>query len=259
MPAHAIIAAAGKSTRMGGDLNKVFLPLLGKPIIYHTINAFESCNAIDSITIVAQKEGIKKINNIKDNYKFSKIKNIVIGGEERQDSVYNGLVAIKNAGNVNENDIILVHNGSNPLVKENEIIECIENAKIYGAAAAGFPVKDTLKEAKENTIVKTIDRSNLWQMQTPQAIKYGLLMKAFDNAKNKSLKFTDDVSLVEAFGQIVKTIKCSNENIKITTPEDLAIAEGILRVRSNTFNDFRIGFGMDSHAFSENKEKPLIL
>ncbi len=259
MPTQAIIAAAGRGKRIGAGSSKVFLTLLNKPMLYYTIKAFQDCNAVDSIILVTQKEDIEKINNIKNSNNFQKIKNIVIGGIERQDSVYNGLMAIKNAGNVNENDIILVHNGSNPLVKEKEIIECIENAKQYGAAVAGFPVKDTLKEAKENIIIRTIDRADLWQMQTPQAIKYGLLMKAFENAKNKNLKFTDDVALVEALGQKVKIIRCSNENIKITTPEDLAIAEGILRMKSNAFNDFRAGFGMDSHAFSENKEKPLVL
>src|SRR3989338_6686530 len=233
MANHVIIAAAGKSTRMGANSNKVFLPLLGKPIIYHTIRIFENCNSVDSITIVVQKEDIEKINNIKNNNNFKKIKNIVDGGIERQDSVYNGLMAIKNlSNNIDNEDIIIVHNGSNPLVKEDEINECIENTKQYGAAVVGFPVKDTLKEAKEGIIIKTVDRTNLWQMQTPQAIKHGLFLRAFENAKNKNLKFADDASLVEALGQKVKIIKCSNENIKITTPEDLVIAEGIMMKRN---------------------------
>ncbi|MBI2661288.1 2-C-methyl-D-erythritol 4-phosphate cytidylyltransferase [Candidatus Woesearchaeota archaeon] len=258
MANHVIIAAAGKGARMGINSNKVFLTLAGRPILYHTIKVFENCSAIDDIIIVTKKEDIDEINNIKNNNNFKKIKNIVIGGIERQDSVYNGLMSIKNGKNNDDNNIILVHNGSNPLVKENEIIECIENARIYGAAVVGFPVKDTLKEAKENIIVKTIDRTNLWQMQTPQAIQYGLFIKAFENAKKNNLKFTDDVALVEAIGHKVKIVQCSNENIKITTPEDLKIAEGIMMKRSGISNDARIGFGMDSHAFSE-KEKPLIL
>ena len=267
MANHVIIAAAGKSTRMDANSNKVFLPLLGKPIIYHTIRIFENCNSVDSITIVVQKEDIEKINNIKNNNNFKKIKNIVDGGIERQDSVYNGLMAIKNlSNNIDNEDIIIVHNGSNPLVKEDEINECIENTKQYGAAVVGFPVKDTLKEAKEGIIIKTVDRTNLWQMQTPQAIKHGLFLRAFENAKNKNLKFTDDASLVEALGQKVKIIKCSNENIKITTPEDLVIAEGIMMKRNmgkkllfqEKSNFFRVGFGMDSHAFSK-QNKPLVL
>lgn len=271
MANHVIIAAAGKSTRMGANSNKVFLPLLNKPILYYTIKVFEECNSIDGIVVVVQKDYTEKILHMQNFFKFNKIKSIVVGGEERQDSVYNGLMTIKNSNaNIDDNDIILVHNGSNPLARENEIIECIENAKIYGAAVAGFPVKDTLKEAKESTIIRTIDRSNLWQMQTPQAIKYGLFIKAFENAMNKNIKFTDDVALVEALGHKVKIIKCSNENIKVTTPEDLDIAEGILvrrdmekkslfQGKSDFFSDLRIGFGMDSHAFSEKKEKPLIL
>ncbi len=112
----AIIVAAGKSKRMRKSINKIFLPLLNKPMIYHTIKAFQDCRPVDEITIVTQKGDIKKVNEIKNQYNFDKIKNIIVGGKERQDSVYNGLMSIKNA---EKNDIIIVHNGSNPLVKEN--------------------------------------------------------------------------------------------------------------------------------------------
>ncbi|MBI2654460.1 2-C-methyl-D-erythritol 4-phosphate cytidylyltransferase [Candidatus Woesearchaeota archaeon] len=251
----AIIVAAGKSKRMGKSTNKVFLPLLAKPMVYHTIKAFQDCNSIGEIIVVTQKNDVEKINQIKEQYDFNKIKNVIAGGEERQDSVYNGLVSIKHAKN---NDIVVIHNGSNPLVKENEIIDCINAAEQYGAVVVGFPLKDTIKKISKDFVEKTIDRTKIYQVQTPQAIKYGLFMEAFKNAKNKNLKVTDDASLIEAIGKKVKIVPCSYENIKITTQDDLEIAEGILMKRNNLSN-FRIGFGQDSHRFSKNKNKKLVL
>lgn len=251
-----IIVAAGKSKRMMKNINKVFLPLSDNPMICYTIKAFQNCSLIDEMIVVTQKNDIKKINEIKEQCNFDKIKKIVVGGEERQDSVYNGLMSIKNAKN---DDIVVVHNGSNPLVKESEIIECINAAKKYGAAAAGFSLKDTIKKINEDFVEKTIDRKNIYQVQTPQAIKYGLFVEAFNNAKKKKLKVTDDVSLVEALGKKVKIVPCSYENIKITAQDDIAIAEGILMKRNNTNLNVRVGFGQDSHKFSKNKNKKLVL
>jgi len=252
----AIIVAAGKSKRMSKNVNKVFLPLLNKPMISYTIKNFQNCKHIDEIIIVTQKNDVKKISEIKQKYNFNKIKNIVFGGIERQESVYNGLMSIKNARN---DDIVVVHNGSNPLVKESEIVECINAAKQYGAAVAGFPLKDTIKKINNNFVEKTIDRSNIYQIQTPQAIKYGLFVEAFNNAKKKKIEVTDDVSLVEALGKKVKIVPCSYENIKITAQDDIAIAEGILMKRNNIRLNVRVGFGQDSHRFSANKSKKLVL
>jgi len=241
---------------MNKNLNKVFLPLLNKPMIYYTLEVFQNCNEIDEIIIVTQKSDFNKINKIKNQYNLTKIKKIVEGGKERQDSVYNGLISIKHAKN---DDIIMVHNGSNPFVSENEIIDCIDVAKQYGAAALGFPLKDTIKKVKNDFVENTVDRSNVYQIQTPQAVKYYLFVKSFNNAKKKNLKVTDDVSLVEALGRKVRIVPCSYENIKITTPDDFSIAEGILMRRENMSSSFRIGFGMDSHRFSKNKNKKLVL
>ena len=251
----AIIVAAGKSRRMSGDINKVFLQLLSKPVIYYTLKEFQDCGLIDEITVVAQKDDFKKIDEIKNKYHISKIKKIVEGGKERQDSVYSGLISIKNAKN---DDAIAVHNGSNPLVTENEISECTRAAKKYGAATVGFPLKDTIKKVENGFAEKTIERKNLFQIQTPQCIQYGLFLEAFENAKKKNLKVTDDASLVESLGKKVKIVPCSYENIKITTRNDLIIAEGILMKRNN-IGAVRTGFGQDSHRFSANKNKKLVL
>ena len=256
----AIILAAGKSKRMGKNVKKEFLSLLGRPILYHSLKIFNNCRIIDDILVVTQKIHTQKIFHIKTFFGFNKIKKIVVGGKKRQNSVYNGLTSIKNAKN---DDIIVVHNASNPLVKEEEVIACINNAKKYGASACAFPVKDTIKKVRNNFIEKTIDRNELWHMQTPQAIAYGIFIKAFENAINKKIKLTDDVALVEAIGKKVKITECSYENIKITAPDDLVIAEGILTMRNKKNflkeNFFLIGIGQDSHKFSLNKNKGLIL
>ena len=252
----AIIVAAGKGERMGSKDNKVFLPLLNKPMLYYSLKPFQECKEIDEIIIVIQKNYFNKIREIKNQYNFIKIKNIVEGGSERQDSVYNGLKSIKNAKN---DDLIIVHNGSNPLVKENEIIECINTAKKFGAAACSFPLKDTIKKINMGFVEKTIDRNNVYQMQTPQAIKYGLFIEGYKNIQKNKLKVTDDVSVIESLEKKAKIVQCSYENIKITTKDDLIIAEGILMKRNNSTGNFRIGFGQDSHRFSGNKNKKLVI
>lgn len=252
----AIIVAAGKSKRMGGKSNKILLPLLGKPTIYYAIKAFHDCGFIDQIIVVTEKNSFKKIKHLIKQHNFSKIKKIVEGGKERQDSVYNGLMSIRNA---KFDDIVAVHNGSNPLITADEIAECIKAAKQYGAAVVGFQLKDTIKKIKNTFIEKTIDRTGIFQMQTPQAIRYGLFVEAFKNAKNKKLKVTDDASLVEALGKKVKIVPCSYENIKITAKDDLRIAEGILMRKQGISSNFKVGFGQDSHKFSNNKNKKLVL
>ena len=256
----AIILAAGKGKRMDSKDNKVFIPLLNKPMLYYALKVFQDCNEIDEIIIVAQKPDFKKILQMKNFFGFNKLKNIIEGGKERQDSVYNGLSSIKNAKN---DDIIIVHNGSNPLIKENEVVKCINSARQFGAAACCFPLKDTIKKIKNDFVEKTLDRKGIYQMQTPQAIKYNLFIDGFSNVKKNKLKITDDVSVVESLGKKVKIVDCSYENIKITTQDDFKMAEAILMNRSgkNFFgrNFFRIGIGQDSHKFSSNKYKKLIL
>ena len=252
----AIIVAAGSGKRMDSRENKIFLPLLNKPMLYYSLKEFQDCSLVDEIIVVAQKSDFNKIKEIKNQYNFSKIKNIVKGGKERQDSVYNGLKSIKNA---KKDDIIIVHNGSNPLIKENEIIECINAARQFGAAVCCFPLKDTIKKINNDFVENTLDRKNIYQMQTPQAIKYGIFMEGFKNIQKNKIKVTDDVSIVESIGKKVKIVNCSYENIKITAKDDLNIAEGILMGRNNISNNFRMGFGQDSHAFSKDKNKKLIL
>lgn len=245
----AIIVGAGKGKRMQSKINKILLTLAGKPIICHTIKKFEDSDLIDNIILVINKDDEREIKNLVKKYNFKKIKKIIYGGKERQDSVYNGIKAIENAS---DEDITLINNAVNPFVNEKTIRELIEEARIYGASAAAIKAKDTIKEVdKNNFAVKTLDRSKLWQMQTPQVMKYGLAIKAFEKAYKDDFYATDDVSLIERLGKKVKIVETNKENIKITTPENLMLSEKINSAK-------RIGLGHDSHRFEE-KEKLLIL
>lgn len=245
---YAIIVAAGKGKRMNSKLNKILLLLDDKPIIYHSIRPFEESPLIDRILLISNKDSIADLKSVIRENRFDKTE-IFEGGEERQDSVYRGIMSIKDA---KEDDIVLVHNGVNPFISTKIIEDMISSAKEHGACAAAFKVKDTIKEVDEdNFIIKTLDRDRLWHMQTPQAAKYRLIAKAFIHAYNSSHYGTDDTSLIEKLGEKVKVIGCSRENFKITSPIDLEGAKMVISAD-------RVGIGLDSHRFTE-EPKQLIL
>lgn len=242
----AIIVAGGKGKRMHKRINKLFLLLNKEPIIFHTLNTFQNTKEINEIILVIRPEDKNKFRTLAK--KFNKVTKVVDGGIERQDSVYNGIKAIEKADN---DDIILIHNAANPFVDEATINHCISATKKYGAAVVGFPAKDTIKIIEDGFVKQTIDRKRLWQIQTPQAMKYFLAKKAFERAYKEKFYGTDDVSLVEKLGGSVKIVYCPRENIKITDPYDLAYANKLV-------NASKIGIGQDSHKFS-NKKKPLMI
>ncbi len=244
----AIIVAGGKGKRMHKRINKLFLLLNKEPIIYHTLKTFQECRNINKIILVIRPEDRNKFESIVKANKFNKVIKVVDGGIERQDSVYNGIKAIDNANN---DDIILIHNAVNPFIDEATVNNCISAPKKYGAAVVGFPAKDTIKVVDNGLVKQTIDRRLLWQVQTPQAMKYFLAKKAFERAYADKFYGTDDVSLVERIGGSVKIVYCPRENIKITDPYDLAYANKLT-------NASRIGIGQDSHKFTD-KKKPLII
>ena len=243
----AIIVAGGKGKRMHKRINKLFLLLNKEPIIHHTLKKFQECKNIDKVILVIRPEDRNKFQSIVKTNKFDKITKVVDGGIERQDSVYNGIKAVDKA---EDDDIILIHNAVNPFVDEATINNCINATKKYGAAAVGFPAKDTIKVVEDGLVRQTIDRRLLWQIQTPQAMKYFLAKKAFERAYREKFYGTDDVSLVERIGGSVKIVYCPRENMKITEPYDLAYANKMI-------NASKIGIGQDSHKF--DKKKPLVL
>ena len=244
----AIIVAGGKGKRMRKRANKLFLLLNKYPIIFHTLNVFNDCKNINKIILVVNPDDRKKFERVIKENNFNKVKKIADGGIERQDSSHNGIKAI---GKANNDDIVVIHNGSNPFVNEEIINNCINAAKKFGAAVAGFPAKDTIKVVEDGFVRQTIDRKLLWQVQTPQAMKYFLAKKAFEIAYREKFYGTDDVSLVEKIGGQVKMVYCDRSNIKITDQYDLAYANKMV-------NASRIGVGIDSHKFTD-KKKPLII
>ncbi len=232
MASHAIITAAGRGKRMGLGVNKCLLPLAGKELLAHTISAFEECIEVDCVVLTAgSSDEIEEFRGLCARHGFKKVKGIVLGGKERQDSVFSGLVAVKDAG-ARDDDVVLVHNGANPLVSQGDIISAISAAREHGAGVCALECRDTIKEVdREGFVVRTHDRSSLRAMQTPQSARMGLFWSAFSKAREQGFLGTDDVQLVERIGGRVKVVPCSPENFKITSPKDLELAERILEER----------------------------
>ena len=221
-----IVVAAGRSSRMGG-VDKQLLRLGGIPVILHSLRAFESFSSTSSIVLVMSEDNFAAGINVVEESGLSKIVDVVVGGERRQDSVKIGLDVL--ASNVNEiPEFIAVHDGARPFVDHELIERGMSTARAIGAGIAAVPVKDTIKVAPHKIITDTLDRSELWAIQTPQIFRYDVLNTAHDVVRDD---VTDDASMVESSGGIVATFSGSDENIKITTPEDLHLASLILEQR----------------------------
>ncbi len=220
----AIIVAAGTASRMCG-IDKIMLPVLNTPVIIRSILAFENCQEVDNIVVVLRKELVNAVQNLIEEHKISKVTDLVEGGSTRAESVSCGIAAIGM-----ETDIVLIHDGARPLVTQ-DIIESVKNAaELYGGAAPAVPLKDTVKIIDSSgKILETPQRSTLAAVQTPQGFKMTIYKEALSKNKNENL--TDDCQLLEKIGVSVYTVEGSYENIKITTPEDISVAEEILRKR----------------------------
>lgn len=225
MTVTAVIVAGGRGRRMGADINKVFLPLGGAEILAHTIRAFEICPDIDDIVVVTGEADMEKVRMIAEREAFKKLSGIVPGGDERSDSVYNGLC---NA----VGDIAAIHDGARCLITPEEISAAVSDAKKHGAAALGVTVKDTLKSIDDNgNICGTIDRERTVLIQTPQVFKKDEIKALHEYIKKDGYAVTDDCSVFERYGRSVHVTLGSYENIKLTTPGDIAIGEQILKRR----------------------------
>lgn len=222
----ALIAAAGLGKRMNAKISKPFIPIFGKPILAYTIEKFEQCKFIEKIyLIVNQEERDFCSKDIILKYNFSKVQELIEGGETRQDSVYNGLKVLDP-----DTDIVVIHDGARPLVEETIIQESIEAAQEYGAAIAAVPLKDTVKKSRKDFFInETLNREEIWRAQTPQTFKYDIILSAYHQSYKEKFFATDDAAIVERYGHKVKMIIGSEENIKITTPFDIIIAENFLK------------------------------
>lgn len=242
----ALLLAAGSSKRIGKD--KLFLPVLGKPLIYYSLQALHDHPDIHSVIIVASKKNKEPLQKLVKKFHFPRVKKIIVGGKERQYSVQNGLKSIKE---INAQDIVIIHNGANPLVTQQEVTQVVAAAKKSKAAAVGKKVVDTIKEVREGHFIKTHEREKLIATQTPQAVQYDILRKAFDKAKKDQRVFTDEAALIENIGYKVKHIPASADNFKITTLHDYEHCKIIL---GDTPKNFLVGIGQDSHPFSTHQK-----
>lgn len=231
MSTHAILLGGGSGTRMKNSVNKSFILLDGKPIIAYSLLAFQQHADIHDIVVVIHHDWVKELMTWINRLGITKIKKIVEGGKERQDSVGNALRIVADS-NPRPTDIILVHNAANPLITPALISECIRAAHQNHASVAGYRIKDTIKRVQaDGKIIETLNRAELWGMQTPQCVQYELFARAHQQATNEGFYGTDDVQLVERLHIQPMVVDCGYENIKITTPEDLSIAEKILQKR----------------------------
>jgi len=224
----AIVLAAGKGSRMNSDIPKQYLTLLGKPVLFYSLNAFEESD-VDEIILVTgsgEQEYCKK--EIVEKYQFNKVTHIVEGGAERYHSVYYGLLEAKEAG------YVLIHDGARPLISPIVINEAIRNVMKTGACVVGMPVKDTIQLVDEKKIIQSTPvRSRTWLAQTPQCFEYELALSSYNKAiKSGATDITDDAMVVQRYGATnAVMLEGGYENIKVTTPEDIALAECFLKMR----------------------------
>lgn len=223
----ALIPAAGMGKRMGGDSNKQYLLLDGMPILARTVQTFQEADCIDAVYLVSPEQEIPFCRSeVVERYGFTKVRAIVPGGAERQVSVCNGLRAIEG---IEPDDLVLIHDGVRPFVSAQMLEEAAAAAKEAGAAVVAVPVKDTVKVVRDGVITKTPPREELWLAQTPQAFRYGLIRAAHEEAAAAGFLGTDDASLMERQGKPVRVVRGDYRNIKITTPEDMILAEAFLK------------------------------
>ncbi len=219
----AVIVAAGNATRMGG-IDKTMALLGGEPVIVHTVRAFQSCDAIKEIVVVTRSDLLMQVSELC--HDFSKVRAVVVGGDNRVASVQNGLSALSSKAR-----LVAVQDGARPLVSFEVIDRTVRAAHSYGAAAPGIPVKDTIKCVTGGLIASTPERKSLQAVQTPQVFDTDILRGALKKAVKDGAEITDDCSAVERIGLRIRMVEGDERNIKITTPMDLKLAEMLLEDR----------------------------
>lgn len=219
----AIIPAAGQGKRMKAGKNKLLLEVESQPILVQTVSVFDADPDCTEIIIVMNKDEEEIISSLFPSGGFPTPITLVHGGAERQHSVYNGLMAVRDA------ECVLVHDGARPFITQATIKRVVAAVKETGAAICGVPVKDTIKRVCDGKVEETVERSQLWSVQTPQGFTYSILKEAHEKAEKEAFLGTDEASLVERTGRPVAMVLGEYENIKVTTPEDLLIAEAFKR------------------------------
>lgn len=220
-----VLPAAGSGKRMKADRNKLLLELSGKPIFIYTLEVFDRDPDCEGMWLAVKEDERELIEKYVERYGIKKVKGYATGGAERQDSVRAGLEMAGPCG------VVLVHDAARPFISPVVVRELVERANVSGAAIAGVPVKDTIKKARQGVITETVDRAELWMIQTPQAFRYELLMEAAQRAKADGFLGTDEAMLVERMGRPVQIVESTYDNVKMTTPDDLIYGQAILASR----------------------------
>ena len=231
----AIIVAAGSSRRMGFD--KLFAPLAGKPVIWHSLRAFSETKEIDEIIVVAREDRVAEFEKLVQEEAVAKVANVIAGGVERHLSVWNGLQAVSSKGS----EYVAIHDGARPLSTPRLIGKVIEAAKTHGAACCASPIPDTVKRASvEQMVEASIERTGLWAMQTPQVFASGLILQAYAALIARNEMATDEVSAVQKLGKRIFLLKNEDWNFKITYEHDLELAEHVLALRGKQTSPARL-------------------
>lgn len=221
----AIIVAAGKGTRMGANVDKLWLEVAGRPVVAHTWKKFNDAACIEEIILVVREEMQPHFSELAEKFHFQKTFRLVAGGAERQDSVWNGLAAVSP-----KTKIVAIQDAARPCTSEALIAATIAAARETGAAVAAQPVADTIKETADGKVIsRTVDRSKLWSVQTPQTFQAEVIRRAIAAARAKNLNLTDDTAACELIGQPVRLVKSNLPNPKVTVPADLPFVESLLR------------------------------
>ncbi len=224
----ALVPAAGMGKRMGASINKQYLELAGKPIVAHTLQIFQDSPLVSGVILVIPEDEITYCRReVIERYQLSKVLSVVSGGAERQQSVMNGLNALMDYAE--DDDIVLIHDGVRPFIDQAMLQNSIELAATGVAALVAVQVKDTIKVVKNCRAIATPERSSLWQAQTPQSFRFSQILRAHRQAVSEAFEGTDDCSLVERCGESVVIVQGNYRNIKITTPEDLLLAEMFMK------------------------------
>lgn len=248
----AIVPAAGRGTRFGAARNKVLEPLLGRPVLRWTLEALDACPDVDAIVVAASADDFTLVRDMCGT--LSTPCQVTTGGDTRQNSVRNALAEV-------DSEFVAVHDAARPLLRSDVIGRCVDTLRRYGTAVAAVPVADTLKSAPDGVVVRTVERSGLWAAQTPQCARTDLLRAAYDTADRENFAGTDEASLLEHAGYRVHLVPGSTSNFKITTPEDMLMAETVLSGLGQAENPEpppqRVGFGYDIHRIAASR--PMIL
>lgn len=229
MAYQVIIPAAGQGKRMGAGKNKLLLELNNIPVLIHTLKVFEEDELCEGIILAIHPQDEEEFILLLKKHNVKKVLDLVPGGKERQDSIYNVLKTVKTEG------IILVHDAARPFIQKDQIHRLLDTAQKTDAAIIGVPAKDTMKTVRDNVVKATVERSSLWVVQTPQAFRFSLLYRAYKQAAEDGFVGTDDSSLVERISHPVTMVEGDYDNLKLTTQEDLFFAQAILQKRQGSF------------------------